>query len=475
MSYPRDFVDAVLMLADPSQPERIALETEQQVVTTRQLADWMLRAGASLRTEAGPVAIRSDDPIEHAVGVLGALAAGRPALLIDPRHPDSIADDVVVRGSATTSVGRDVGGLDGSSLKQLLSAAALPPVPTSPEEIGTILLTSGSSGPPKLVLRTRDSDLHAALTVRLAEFPISPGDRHWLTVPYAQAPFLNLGMGTLLTGATLVFGQYVPSEADAFLERNRISSVYLVPTMLRLANRATGLGGPGWMGLRALMTGGERLDIATRDLLLEHFAGRVYIGYGTTEVPRPTEASPEDIATRPGSIGRAIPLRQVAIAAEDGSGLLPVGETGEILLRGPDMMRGYLGHEPLGKWYPSGDVGHMDAEGYVYITGRASNLVNVGGNRVSLDEVAEVLRKHPELDQAAVVAVDDPMWTHRLVAFAVARIGAAVTQDELRTFAAESLPSYKMPREVRFLEELPSDSSGKLALRRLQALAEAPP
>jgi len=245
-----------------------------------------------------------------------------------------------------------------------------------------------------------------------------------------------------------------------------------VPTMLRLAREHGGLDGPGWRGLRALMTGGEKLDEQTAEVLLERFEGRVYCAYGMTELPRPTEATFEEIAARPGTVGRTIPFRQVRIAEIESEEEVAIGDEGEVLVTGPDLFIGYLGQEPVGDWYRTGDLGRLDEEGYLYITGRASSILKVGGNRVSTDEVAAALRTHEGVAQAAVVAVPDPTWTNRLVAFVVPRNQPAVSRDDLLAWLKDQQPIYKVPRTVIFIADLPVDSSGKVSLQKLQALAE---
>jgi acyl-CoA synthetase (AMP-forming)/AMP-acid ligase II len=445
----------------------VAVEADGRSLTIRQLRDAMLRAGRILREGDGVVAVRSADPLLHTVGVLGAVAAGRVAMLVDHRQPDDVVDEAIGRAGATTVVGD--GGL---SLADLEEADPVPAVAADPAAPGSIFLTSGSTGRPKLVQRSRSADLHAAMCLRLAGFPIELGDRHWMCVPHASAAFLTLTMGALLARATVVFAPFDRDGVDAFLARERIASAYLVPTMLRLARERDGLDGPGWRGLRALMTGGEKLDLPTAEVLAERFAGRVFCAYGMTECPRLTQARFEDIVQRPGTVGRTIPFRHVRIASLDGHGDVPAGEEGEVLVGGPDLYDGYVGEPPVDGWHRTGDLGRVDADGYLFITGRASSVVKVGGNRVSTEEVAAQLRRHERVAQVAVIAVEDAVWTHRLVAFVVP--AGELDADDLRAWAGEHLAAYKVPREVRRLDELPVDSSGKLSLTRLHALAAQP-
>ena len=464
---PTDWTGLVRELAAPGEPDWVALEGDGRSLTIRQLDEAMRRAAGVLAGEHTPVAVRSADPLLHTVGVLGAVAAGRVAMLVDHRQPDDVVAETMQRAGATTVVGEGGLGLDA-----LTDAAAAEPAAVDPAAPGSIFLTSGSTGRPKLVQRSRNADLHAAMCLRLAGFPIDLGDRHWMCVPYASAAFLTLTMGALLARATVVFATFDRDAVDGFLARERISSAYLVPTMLRLARERDGLDGPGWRGLRALMTGGEKLDQPTAEVLAERFAGRVYCAYGMTECPRLTQARFEEIVQRPGTVGRTIPFRHVRIAALDADADVPQGEEGEVLVGGPDLYDRYVGEPPVEGWHRTGDLGRVDADGYLYITGRASSVVKVGGNRVSTEEVAAQLRRHERVAQAAVVAVEDPMWTNRLVAFIVP--AGALEADDLRAWAGEHLAAYKVPREVRWLDELPVDRSGKVSLTRLHALAAQP-
>jgi acyl-CoA synthetase (AMP-forming)/AMP-acid ligase II len=467
---PADWPSLVTLLASPEQPDWVALEHGDATMTIQELAAAMRRAAGALRGGSSVVAVSEPDPIAHTVAVLGAVAAGRVAMLVDPKSPDALLAEVVERAGATVVVGRPVPGVTSLGLSELLAAEPAEPAEKNPTDVGSIFLTSGSTGVPKLVQRSRAADLHAAMCLRLANFPIEPGDRHWLCVPYAGAPFLTLVMGALFARATVIFAPFVREEVDAFLAERRISSAYLVPTMLRLAREHGGLDGAGWRGLRALMTGGEKLDEPTAEVLLDLFEGRVYCAYGMTELPRPTEATFEEIRARPGTVGRTIPFRRVRIAEPGGDAAVPTGEEGEVLVTGPDLFAGYLGEEPVGEWYRTGDLGRLDDDGYLFITGRASSVVKVGGNRVSTEEVAAALRRHPAVGQAAVIAVEDPTWTNRLEGFVVLREGAAAEAGDLRAWLGERMPAYKVPRAMTFLDEIPVDPSGKLSLQTLKAL-----
>jgi acyl-coenzyme A synthetase/AMP-(fatty) acid ligase len=463
----------VMAFADESQPDWIALEHAGRQVTIRELSGCIRAAASSLiDSGAGVVAVCESDPIRHTVAVLGAVAAGRPALLVDARHPDSLLIDAVGLAGGSCCVGRSVPGVASIAFEELISG---PPIvrtarAAGPEGRGTIFLTSGSTGSPKLVVRSRGADLHACMCLSLARFPIGPGDRHWIAVPHASAAFLTLVMGSLLQRATVVFAPFVRDDVDRFLTQERVSSVYLVPTMLRLAREHDGLRGSGWDALRALATGGERLDGDTAAILLDRFRLRVFCAYGMTECPRVAEATLQEVAERPGTVGRPIALRQVKIAPVDSDEAVDVGTEGEVLVRGPDLFSGYLGGPDAGEWHRTGDLGRVDEGGYLYVTGRGDAVVKVAGNRVSTEEIGAVLRSHPDLAQATVIAVEDGVWTSRLEAFAVVKPGRRVEGDEVIAWLTARLARYQIPRGVTFLDDLPTDSSGKVSLRTLHGL-----
>jgi acyl-CoA synthetase (AMP-forming)/AMP-acid ligase II len=466
-----DLTDLVAFLGDESQADWVALEWLGGRMTIRELAAAMGSAAAALADGEGVVAVSTSDPIEHTVAVLGAMAAGRVPLLVDPKHPDRMLAAVVARAGAATIVGRPTPGLERLDLGALTERPPVPRVRREPASTGSILLTSGSTDLPKLVLRSRAADLHGAMALRTSSFVIEPGDRFWLAAPFTGSPFPGIVMASLFARATVVFAPFEVGSVGAFLEAHRITSTYLGPTPARLVRDREGLEGPGWDRLRSVLSGGEKLDADTAELMLGRFGDKVFLGYGSTEVTRVSEATSADIRDRPGTVGRPLPFHQVMIVEAGGDAPVAPGDEGEVLMRGTSMFSGYLGGDPAGEWYRSGDLGRLDEDGYLYISGRATSVVQVGGNRVSTDEVTSVLRGHPALANAIVVAVDDATWGARLEAFVVPRAAPGTDLGELDGWMRERLPAYKVPRVFHPLDQMPTESSGKASLRTLLELA----
>lgn len=461
------------LFADPAEPEWIALEQDGRTATMKQLGRWMGSAAAVLRNGSDDVvAVSTHDVIEHTVGFLGSLAAGRRPLLVDPRHPEALLAEVVERAAATTTVGRAVSGVARLGLEELQERPPVERAHVLPEADGSLLLTSGSTGSPKIVVRPRGADLGAAHNFRLQHFPIDAGDRFWLSSPFTGSPYPGIVWGCLLARATVVFAP-LPGEAiGEFLEDHRIDSTFLGPTAVRLAYQRDGLEGAGWDRLRGVLSGGEKLDEPTARLMTGRWPGAVVLGYGMTEVSQVAAAPERVLLERPGSVGRPLPLHQAKIVGVGSNEQVSIGDEGEVLVRGHDMFRGYLGEEPAGEWFRTSDLGRFDEDGFLYITGRASNIVQVGGNRVSTDEVAAVLRAHAGVANAAVLALDDPVWTTRLEAFVALRTPGSIDHATLDAWVRERLPAYKVPRRYHVLDELPTESAGKLSLRALREHAE---
>jgi long-chain acyl-CoA synthetase len=194
---------------------------------------------------------------------------------------------------------------------------------------------------------------------------------------------------------------------------------------------------------------------------------------GLTETAAPCFTNPLDPAKRKiGSPGQAFG-NEARIADADGK-TLPPGKTGEILVRGPNVMKGYYKDpEETAKafgpdgWLRTGDLGHMDEDGFVFVTGRIKELIIKGGENIAPREIDEALLRHPAILEAAAVGIPDQSYGQEIMACIVLKPGARCTEDELRTFCGKELGAYKTPKSFRFVEELPKGPSGKVQRLRL--------
>jgi fatty-acyl-CoA synthase len=208
-------------------------------------------------------------------------------------------------------------------------------------------------------------------------------------------------------------------------------------------------------------------DLATR--WMDEFGDNLYNLYGSTEVAWATIATPEDMRAAPGTAGRPPRGTVIRIVDEDGNEV-PPGETGRIFIGNQLAFEGYTGggdKEHLGDLLSSGDVGHFDEEGRLFIDGRDDEMIVSGGENVFPREVEDLLADHDAVADAAAIGVDDEQFGQRLRAFVVKAGGVDTSEDELKDYVKANLARYKVPREIVFVDELPRNATGKVLKREL--------
>jgi acyl-CoA synthetase (AMP-forming)/AMP-acid ligase II len=361
-------------------------------------------------------------------------------------------------------------------------AAATPePVSDDPSsQVAALIYTSGTTGAPKGVMLSHRNLLFAA-TTGAGLRRLAPGDRVYAALPISHVFGLaSVSMSALLAGAALhLVPRFTPEGLAAALENDGISILPGVPAMyarlldyLRRAGRA--ITAPR---VRFLYAGGAPLDAQLKADVEALFGQPLHNGYGLTETSPTVSQTPLDAPRADLSIGPPVPGIEIRIVDPAGRAVAP-GEIGELHVRGPNVMLGYyrapeLTAEVLGVdgWFRTGDLGHQDARGNLFIAGRSKELIIRSGFNVYPIEVESVLNQHPAVSQSAVVgrAVSG---NEEVVAFVELRAGASATPEELRAFAAERLAPYKRPGEVVVLRALPATSTGKVLKSRLRELAE---
>jgi o-succinylbenzoate---CoA ligase len=310
-------------------------------------------------------------------------------------------------------------------------------------------LTSGSTGPPHPVGLTYGNFLWSAVGSGF-NIGVDPEDRWLCCLPLSHISGLGIVMRSVIYGTTAVFhdGFDVDRVATALAE-DRITVVSLVATMLtRLLEAGVDLSAP-----RAILVGGGPVPQEP----LEEAIGRgatVVQTYGLTEAcSQVTTLAPGDARRKLGSAGR--PLFTTHLRIQDG----------EILVQGPTVAPGLTDADG---WLHTGDLGRIDEEGFLYVEDRIDDMIVTGGENVVPAEVEEVLLRHPEVADAAVVGREDPEWQQAVTAIVVLEDGSGATPDELRRHCAESLAGFKVPKRVELAAALPRTPSGKLMRRALR-------
>jgi fatty-acyl-CoA synthase len=222
--------------------------------------------------------------------------------------------------------------------------------------------------------------------------------------------------------------------------------------------------------LRIVASSGSALPASLALAWMDRLGDHLYNLYGSTEVGQATIATPEDLRAAPGTAGRVIPGSVVEIVDDDGAPV-PAGAVGRIVVGNAGQFTEYTGggtKENVRGLMASGDVGYLDADGRLFVTGRADDMIVSGGENVFPQEVEELLLAHPDVADVAVVGVPDEQFGQRLAASIVLAPGGTLDADEVRALVAGELARHKVPRDVTFVDDLPRTTTGKLRRRDLE-------
>ncbi len=470
--------------------------------TYRELDDLSGRAAAGLR-EAGlspgqVVALQLPNIPQFLIAYFGALKAGLVVLPLNPllmapeleyHLTDSAAAMLIgfqglhaeaAKACETTGVPLYLVSADASPLPEgtrpvteLISTAPLDEpggdvVARGPDDTAVLVYTSGTTGKPKGAELTH-FQLYMNCTVAGGLFGARNDD-----VVLAVLPFFHVfGLSSVINvfvrygGCLSILPRFQPSAVLDAIEADRCTVIGGVPTMLH-ALAQQDIAGRDLSALRVAVSGGASLPEDVMRTFEDKYGIEVLEGYGMTETASSCSFN------RPGdrkvlSIGK--PLWGVRMRVADSSGQpLPPGREhiGEILIRGHNVMKGYLGRpeataETLrGGWLHSGDLGYVDEDGFYFIVDRTKDLVIRGGYNVYPREIEEVLYAHPAILEAAVIGKPDERLGEEVVAVVVLREGASASAEEIIAYTRERLAAYKYPREIRFMDELPKGASGKI-------------
>jgi long-chain acyl-CoA synthetase len=354
--------------------------------------------------------------------------------------------------------------------------------PREPDDIAVVLYTSGTTGKPKGAMITHFNILMNVDTSILSSFNFSPDDVVLGCLPLFHTFGQTVAMNVCFrVGATLVLMPRFDGAAALDQLVTQGCTIFMgVPTMyigLLEAARSD----PRRPNLTSALSGGASLPLKVLEDFQETFGCPVYEGYGLTETSPVATFNQKDWPCKPGTVGRAIWGVEVEIAKADVEGrieLLPTGELGEVVIRGHNIMAGYLNRPEataevmVDGWFRSGDLGTKDADGYISIVDRKKDMVLRGGYNVYPREVEEVLLRHPDIAQVAVIGVPDDIHGEEVCAVVVPREGAErgpALAENIVAWSKGQIAAYKYPRRVEFVDAFPLGPSGKVLKRELVA------
>ncbi|MEV6071389.1 acyl-CoA synthetase [Nocardia sp. NPDC052001] len=358
------------------------------------------------------------------------------------------------------------------TIESVIAVSSREPLPLPDRPAGFVILTSGTTGLPKGAPRTKVSPFTPALIVDRIPFPRRG------TVVIASPIFHTTGMGAWTVATSLankvVLSRRFDAEATlAAIEQHRAQMLVAVPTQL---NRILALG-PDIIGkydtrsLTTVMVAGSALspELATR--FQDTFGEVLYNLYGSTEVAVATVAQPQDLRRAPGTVGRPPITSSVVLFDDEDRPIDAPNVLGRIFVRTVAPFEGYTdgrNKQIIDGYMSTGDTGHFDSAGLLFVDGRDDDMIVSGGENVYPLEVENLLAQRPDIDDVAVVGVDDADFGKRLRAFVVRNPGTSPDPQEIKDYVKANLARYKVPRDVVFIDELPRNATGKVVRRVLE-------
>jgi fatty-acyl-CoA synthase len=349
--------------------------------------------------------------------------------------------------------------------------------PPKPDESPRItILTSGTTGTPKGAPRSEPRSL-SLIGGLLSKVPFRAHEVTELCVPMFHAlGFMQAIVGVGLGSSLVVRRRFDPEATLDSLEEHRATAMVVVPVML---SRILDLGEEkieerDLTDLRIIFVSGSALGPDLAQKATKAFGPVVYNLYGSTEIAYATIATPEDLQNEPSTVGKVVRGSIVKLFDENGQEVTK-GESGRIFVGNLSQFEGYTGggnKDMLEGLMASGDVGHFDAQGRLFIDGRDDEMIVSGGENVFPAEVEELLCAHESVQEAAAIGVDDERFGQRLKAFVVLHGGGKLSEDDVKDYVKANLADYKVPREVVFLDELPRNPTGKVLKRELAEQGE---
>lgn len=408
-----------------------------------------------------------------------AESSGAQVMICGADFPDHAAACPGIRHHITIA-GSGVADFDG--LVGEFMGVPVPDAAVDRDDPCWFFFTSGTTGRPKAAVLTHGQLAFVLLNHLNDLMPgTGPADRSLCLAPLSHGAGIHQMTQVAAGAATILLppGRFDPAVVWDLVARHRISNMFAVPTIVKMLVEHEAVDQFNHSSLRHVIYAGAPMYRADQQKALARL-GQVLVQYfglgevtGNITVLPPAEHHQDDDAMRVGSCGYERTGMQVSIQNETGQELGP-NETGEICVIGPAVFAGYYNNPEANAksfrngWFRTGDLGHLDAEGYLYITGRESDMYISGGSNIYPREIEEKILMHPAITETAVLGVPDPVWGEVGVAVCVLAPGGTLDGEELAGWLREKLAGYKMPRKFIFLDEMPKTAYGKITKKLIR-------
>lgn len=389
--------------------------------------------------------------------LVGKIAGGCPKLA----HVVSVGE-----GTAAT---RLPGGVTLGNWANLILAPATPPdVRVRPEDLAAIIYTSGTTGHPKGVMLSQYNYVVNAKMIAGSN-TMSPADRFVCFLPlfHVNAQVVTTLAPLSAGGSMVLLEKFSPNEFLPALARYKATAFSGVPTVYAILNSLPDAESYDLSHLRFCICGAAPMPVEVFETFERKYKARIVEGYGLSEGTCGSTLNPIDGTRKVGSIGIPLPGQTMRIVDDRGR-KLPAGETGEIAVKGKNVMQGYYRNPDAtaatlrSGWLHTGDLGFQDKDGYFFIVGRKKEMIIRGGENIYPKEVEEVLYRHAAVAEAAVCGVPDKIWGEEVVAFLVLKPGASVTEEEIIAYTKSHVADFKCPRKVVVRAAFPKTATGKI-------------
>ncbi len=398
--------------------------------------------------------------------------------MIKELQPKTTLKNIIAVNLEEDSVKIETDDYSFASLMKEYGGKQAQPVEVLPEDRAAFMYTGGATGVSKGAILQHRHLLANALQLKAWAPDLKNGEEIFLSVlPLYHSYGLTLALNLpVLTGNKMVLlPRFELRSVLQTIDREKPTRFPGVPTMYVAINNAPDLHEYDLSSIKVCNSGAAPLPVKVQEEFEKITGGKLTEGYGLSEASPVTHSNPIYGKNVPGSIGLPIPDTEMKIVdIETGDTELPIGESGELCVRGPQVMEGYLNmpeetaQSLRDGWLYTGDIAKVDEEGYTYIVDRKKDMVIAGGYNIFPRDIEEVLYTHPKIKEAAVAGISDPYRGETLKAYVVLKEGETLTEEEVIEFCKENLAAYKVPKLVEFRTELPKTMVGKILRRALR-------